>query len=372
MSFNTFGHLFRVTTFGESHGAAIGCVVDGCPPRIALTEADIQPYLDKRRPGQSRFTTQRREPDEVKILSGVFFDEATGQQVTTGTPIALVIDNIDQRSKDYSDIKDKYRPGHADFTYDAKYGIRDYRGGGRQSARETATRVAAGAIARRIVPGMSVRGALIQMGPHAIDRARWDWDEVERNPFFSPDAQQATFFEGYLDDIRKRGSSVGAVIEVVAEGVPAGLGAPIYGKLDGDLAAALMGINAVKGVEIGAGFAAAALSGEENADEMRMGNDGGLVFLSNHAGGVLGGISTGQAIVCRFVVKPTSSILTPRRTVDRYGADTEISTKGRHDPCVGIRAVPIGEAMVACVIADHYLRQRAQMGDPPTWPFARA
>jgi chorismate synthase len=372
MSFNTFGHLFRVTTFGESHGAAIGCVVDGCPPRIALTEADIQPYLDKRRPGQSRFTTQRREPDEVKILSGVFFDEATGQQVTTGTPIALVIDNVDQRSKDYSDIKDKYRPGHADFTYDAKYGIRDYRGGGRQSARETATRVAAGAIARRIVPGMSVRGALIQMGPHKIDRARWDWDEVERNPFFSPDAQQATFFEGYLDDIRKRGSSVGAVIEVVAEGVPAGLGAPIYGKLDGDLAAALMGINAVKGVEIGAGFAAAALSGEENADEMRMGNDGRLVFLSNHAGGVLGGISTGQPIVCRFVVKPTSSILTPRRTVDRYGADTEISTKGRHDPCVGIRAVPIGEAMVACVIADHYLRQRGQMGDPPTWPFARA
>ena len=372
MSFNTFGHLFRVTTFGESHGAAIGCVVDGCPPRIALTEADIQPYLDKRRPGQSRFTTQRREPDEVKILSGVFFDEATGQQVTTGTPIALVIDNIDQRSKDYSDIKDKYRPGHADFTYDAKYGIRDYRGGGRQSARETATRVAAGAIARRIVPGMSVRGALIQMGPHKIDRARWDWDEVERNPFFSPDAQQATFFEGYLDDIRKRGSSVGAVIEVVAEGVSAGLGAPIYGKLDGDLAAALMGINAVKGVEIGAGFAAAALSGEENADEMRMGNDGRLVFLSNHAGGVLGGISTGQPIVCRFVVKPTSSILTPRRTVDRYGADTEISTKGRHDPCVGIRAVPIGEAMVACVIADHYLRQRGQMGDPPTWPFARA
>ena len=372
MSFNTFGHLFRVTTFGESHGAAIGCVVDGCPPRIALTEADIQPYLDKRRPGQSRFTTQRREPDEVKILSGVFFDEATGQQVTTGTPIALVIDNVDQRSKDYSDIKDKYRPGHADFTYDAKYGIRDYRGGGRQSARETATRVAAGAIARRIVPGMSVRGSLIQMGPHKIDRARWDWDEVERNPFFSPDAQQATFFEGYLDDIRKRGSSVGAVIEVVAEGVPAGLGAPIYGKLDGDLAAALMGINAVKGVEIGAGFAAAALSGEENADEMRMGNDGRLVFLSNHAGGVLGGISTGQPIVCRFVVKPTSSILTPRRTVDRYGADTEISTKGRHDPCVGIRAVPIGEAMVACVIADHYLRQRGQMGDPPTWPFARA
>jgi len=372
MSFNTFGHLFRVTTFGESHGVAIGCVVDGCPPRIALTEADIQPYLDKRRPGQSRFTTQRREPDQVKILSGVFINEATGEQVTTGTPIALVIDNVDPRSKDYSDIKDKYRPGHADYTYDAKYGIRDNRGGGRQSARETATRVAAGAIARKIVPGMTVRGALIQMGKHGIERARWNWDEVERNPFFCPDAEQAKFFEAYLDDIRKRGSSVGAVIEIVAEGVPVGLGAPIYGKLDGDLAAALMGINAVKGVEIGAGFAAAALSGEENADEIRMGNDGKPVFLSNHAGGILGGISTGQPIVCRFAVKPTSSILTPRRTVDRYGAETEISTKGRHDPCVGIRAVPIGEAMVACVIADHYLRQRGQMGETPAWPFARA
>jgi len=372
MSFNTFGHLFRVTTFGESHGVAIGCVVDGCPPRIALTEADIQPYLDKRRPGQSRFTTQRREPDQVKILSGVFIDEATGEQVTTGTPIALVIDNVDQRSKDYSDIKDKYRPGHADYTYDAKYGIRDYRGGGRQSARETATRVAAGAIARKIVPGMTVRGALIQMGKHKIEPTRWNWDEVERNPFFCPDAEQAKFFEEYLDDIRKRGSSVGAVIEIVAEGVPVGLGAPIYGKLDGDLAAALMGINAVKGVEIGAGFAAAALSGEENADEIRMGNDGKPVFLSNHAGGILGGISTGQPIVCRFAVKPTSSILTPRRTVDRYGAETEISTKGRHDPCVGIRAVPIGEAMVACVIADHYLRQRGQMGETPACPFARA
>jgi len=371
MSFNTFGHLFRVTTFGESHGVAIGCVVDGCPPRIALTEADIQPYLDKRRPGQSRFTTQRREPDQVKILSGVFIDEATGEQVTTGTPIALVIDNVDQRSKDYSDIKDKYRPGHADYTYDAKYGIRDYRGGGRQSARETATRVAAGAIARKIVPGMTVRGALIQMGKHGIERARWNWDEVERNPFFCPDAEQAKFFEAYLDDIRKRGSSVGAVIEIVAEGVPVGLGAPIYGKLDGDLAAALMGINAVKGVEIGAGFAAAALSGEENADEIRMGNDGKPVFLSNHAGGILGGISTGQPVVCRFAVKPTSSILTPRRTVDRYGAETEISTKGRHDPCVGIRAVPIGEAMVACVIADHYLRHRGQVGETPAWPFAR-
>jgi chorismate synthase len=372
MSFNTFGHLFRVTTFGESHGVAIGCVVDGCPPRIPLTEADIQPYLDKRRPGQSRFTTQRREPDQVKILSGVFTDETTGEQVTTGTPIALVIDNVDQRAKDYSEIKDKYRPGHADYTYDAKYGIRDYRGGGRQSARETATRVAAGAIARKIVPGMTVRGALIQMGPHSIERARWNWDEVERNPFFCPDAEKAKFFEGYLDEIRKRGSSVGAVIEVVAEGVPVGLGAPIYGKLDGDLAAALMGINAVKGIEIGAGFAAAALSGEENADEMRIGNDGKPVFLSNHAGGILGGISTGQPIVCRFAVKPTSSILTPRRTVDRYGAETEISTRGRHDPCVGIRAVPIGEAMVACVLADHYLRQRGQLGETPPWPFARA
>jgi chorismate synthase len=371
MSFNTFGHLFRVTTFGESHGAAIGCVVDGCPPRIPLTEADIQPYLDKRRPGQSRFTTQRREPDTVKILSGVLADETTGAQVTTGTPIALVIDNVDQRSKDYSEIKDKYRPGHADYTYDAKYGIRDYRGGGRQSARETATRVAAGAIARKIVPGMTVRGALVQMGAHRIDRSRWSWDEVDRNPFFCPDAEQAKLLESYLDDIRKRGSSVGAVIEVVADGVPAGLGAPVYGKLDGDLAAALMGINAVKGVEIGAGFAAAALSGEENADEMRMGNDGKPIFLSNQAGGILGGISTGQPIVCRFAVKPTSSILTPRRTVDRYGAETEISTKGRHDPCVGIRAVPIGEAMVACVIADHYLRHRGQMGEPPAWPLPR-
>ena len=371
MSFNTFGHLFRVTTFGESHGVAIGCVVDGCPPRMPLTEADIQPYLDKRRPGQSRFTTQRREPDQVKILSGVFIDKASGEQVTTGTPIALVIDNVDQRSKDYSDIKDKYRPGHADYTYDAKYGIRDFRGGGRQSARETATRVAAGAIARKVVPGMRVRGALIQMGKHRIESERWNWDEVERNPFFCPDAEKAKFFEGYLDDIRKRGSSVGAVIEVVAEGVPVGLGAPIYGKLDGDLAAALMGINAVKAVEIGAGFAAAAFSGEENADEIRMGNDGRPIFLSNHAGGILGGISTGQPIVCRFAVKPTSSILTPRRTVDRYGAETEISTKGRHDPCVGIRAVPIGEAMVACVIADHYLRQRGQMGETPAWPFAR-
>ena len=371
MSFNTFGHLFRVTTFGESHGAALGCVVDGCPPRIPLTAADIQRDLDRRRPGQSRFTTQRREPDAVRILSGVFVDEATGQEVTTGTPIALVIDNVDQRSKDYSEIKDKYRPGHAGYTYDLKYGLHDYRGGGRASARETAARVAAGAIARKIVPGMVVRAALIQMGPHQADRARWDWEQVAENPFFCPDPQLVPVLEQYLDDVRKRGSSIGAVIEVVAEGVPPGLGAPVYGKLDGDLAAAMMGINAVKGVEIGEGFAAAALSGEENADEMRMGNDGRPRFLSNHAGGILGGISTGQPIVVRFAVKPTSSILTPRQTVDRYGQEIEVVTKGRHDPCVGIRAVPIGEAMMACVLADHYLRQRGQVGESPTWPFAK-
>ena len=369
MSFNTFGHMFRVTTYGESHGPAIGCVVDGCPAGIPLTETDIQPYLDQRRPGQSRFTTQRQEPDQVRILSGVFVDDRTGTQVTTGTPIGLMIDNVDQRSKDYSDIRDRYRPGHADYTYDVKYGVRDYRGGGRQSARETAMRVAAGGIARKIVPGMTVRAALVQMGSEKIDRASWDWDEVGRNPFFCPDAKKAKILEGYLDGIRKRGSSIGAIIEVIAEGVPAGLGAPVYGKLDGDLAAALMSINAVKGVEIGAGMGAAELSGEENGDEIRMGNDGKPIFLSNHAGGILGGISTGQPVVARFAVKPTSSILTPRRTVDRYGREAEISTKGRHDPCVGIRAVPIGEAMVACVIADHYLRQRGQMGANPVWPF---
>jgi len=371
MSFNTFGHLFRITTFGESHGAAIGCVVDGCPPRIPLTAAEIQRDLDRRRPGQSRFTTQRREPDAVKILSGVFVEEATGQEVTTGTPIALIIENLDQRSKDYADIKDKYRPGHAGYTYDAKYGLHDYRGGGRASARETAARVAAGAIARKIVPGMTVRAALIQMGPHRVDRARWDWEQTSENPFFCPDAAMVPILEDFLDDVRKRGSSIGAVIEVIAEGVPPGLGAPVYGKLDSDLAAALVGINAVKGVEIGDGFATATLSGEENADEMRMGNDGKPRFLSNHAGGILGGISTGQPIVARFAVKPTSSILTPRRTVDRYGSETEIVTKGRHDPCVGIRAVPIGEAMVACVIADHYLRQRGQVGAPVEWPFVK-
>ena len=375
MSFNTFGRLFRFTSFGESHGAAIGCVVDGCPPRLPITAEEIQVELDKRRPGQSRFTTQRQEPDAVKILSGVFTDEATGRQVTTGTPIMLLIENVDQRSKDYSDIKDKYRPGHAGYGYDAKYGIHDYRGGGRASARETAVRVAAGAIARRIVPGLTVRAALVQMGPHKVDRLRWDWNEVGNNPFFCPDAVQAKFYEEYLDGIRKSGSSIGAVIEVVAEGVPVGLGAPVYGKLDADLASALMGINAVKAVEIGDGFLTAEMRGEDNADEMRMGNDGKPLFLSNHAGGILGGIATGQPIVARFAVKPTSSILTPRKTVDRYGNNTEIVTKGRHDPCVGIRAVPIAEAMVACVLADHYLMHRAQVGvsagEGTAWPFPK-
>jgi chorismate synthase len=362
MSHNTFGHLFRVTTFGESHGVAIGCVVDGCPPQIPLTVEEIQRDLDRRRPGQSRFTTQRQEPDAVKILSGVMAHPETGAQVTTGTPIGLLIENTDQRSKDYSDIKDKFRPGHADYTYEAKYGLRDYRGGGRSSARETAMRVAAGAVARKILSGVTVRGALVQMGPHKIDRNKWNWDEVAKNPFFCPDKDKAAFFEDYLDGIRKSGSSIGAVIEVVAEGVPAGWGAPIYGKLDADLAAAMMSINAVKGVEIGDGFAAAELSGEENADEMRMGNQG-VTFLSNHAGGILGGISTGQPVVARFAVKPTSSILSPRRTVDRNGGETEIMTKGRHDPCVGIRAVPVGEAMMACVLADHFLRHRGQVGN---------
>ena len=366
MSHNTFGHLLRMTTWGESHGPAIGCVVDGCPPLIPLTEADIQPYLDKRRPGQSKYTTQRQEPDAVKILSGVFTDERSGQQVTTGTPISLIIENVDARSKDYTDIKDKFRPGHADYTYLAKYGIRDYRGSGRQSARETASRVAAGAIARKILAvlyqDVKLRGALVQMGPHKIDRARWDWSKVDDNPFFSPDPGVVNLWADYLEGVRKAGSSCGAVIEVVAEGIPAGLGAPIYSKLDADLASALMGINAVKGVEIGDGFATAAMSGEENADEMRKGAGGRPAFLSNHAGGILGGISTGQAIVARFAVKPTSSILSPRKTVDVRGAETEIYTKGRHDPCVGIRAVPVGEAMMALVLADHALRQRGQTG----------
>jgi chorismate synthase len=361
MSHNTLGHLFRVTTWGESHGPAIGCVVDGCPPGIALTNEDIQVFLDKRRPGQSRFTTQRREPDTVRILSGVFADEQ-GKQVTTGTPISLLIDNVDQRGKDYDDIKDKFRPGHADLTYWEKYGIRDHRGGGRSSARETASRVAAGAIARKVLAGVTIRGALVRIGTHPIDRSRWSWDEVDRNPFFSPDPGIVETWTSYLDGVRKAGSSVGATIEVVAEGVPAGLGAPIYGKLDQDLAGAMMSINAVKGVEIGDGMGVAQLTGEENADEIRMGNDGQPQFLSNHAGGILGGISSGQPIVCRFAVKPTSSILTPRRTIDKLGNETEISTKGRHDPCVGIRAVPVGEAMMAIVLADHFLRHRGQVG----------
>ena len=367
MSHNTFGHLFRMTTWGESHGPAIGCVVDGCPPGIPLVAEDIQKYLDRRRPGLSRYTTQRREPDEVEILSGVFADEG-GEQVTTGAPISLLIRNVDQRSKDYGDIKDKFRPGHADYTYLEKYGIRDYRGGGRSSARETAMRVAAGAVARKVLEGVTIRGALIQIGPHKIDRSRWDWNEVDGNPFFCPDHQSVQGWASFLDGVRKSGSSAGAVIEIVAEGGPAGWGAPLYGKLDQDLASALMSINAVKGVEIGAGFAAAELSGEENADEMRIGPDGKPVFLSNNAGGILGGISTGQPVVCRFAVKPTSSILAPRRTIDRFGNETEISTKGRHDPCVGIRAVPVGEAMVALVLADHFLRHRGQVGERKMQP----
>jgi chorismate synthase len=361
MSHNTFGHLFRVTTFGESHGPAIGCVVDGCPPGLCLTEADIQSFLDKRKPGQSRFTTQRQEPDTVKIMSGVFEDERTKGQRTTGTPIMMLIENIDQRSKDYAAIRDTYRPGHADLTYDAKYGIRDYRGSGRASARETASRVAAGAVARKVIPGVTIRGALVQMGPHKVDRQNWDWAEVNNNPFFCPDAKAATAWESYLDGIRKDGSSIGAVIEVVASGVPAGWGAPLYGKLDAELASAMMSINAVKGVEIGEGFAAASLRGEDNADEIRNVN-GKREFSSNHAGGILGGISSGQDIVVRFAVKPTSSILTPRKTVTAAGENTDVSTKGRHDPCVGIRAVPVGEAMMACVLADQFLRHRAQVG----------
>ncbi|PPC98347.1 MAG: chorismate synthase [Methylocystis sp.] len=360
MSHNSFGHLFRVTTFGESHGPALGAIVDGCPPNIPLEAQDIQGFLDKRKPGQSRFTTQRREADEVEILSGVFADR-DGRQVTTGAPVALVIENTDQRSKDYGEIADKYRPGHADYVYDAKYGVRDYRGGGRSSARETAARVAAGAVARKVIAGVTIRGALVQVGPHKVNRANFDWAEVERNPLFCPDARAAELWADYLDGVRKDGSSIGAVIEVVAEGVPVGWGAPVYGKLDADLAAAMMSINAVKGVEIGAGFAAAELTGEDNADEMRAGPNG-PEFLSNNAGGVLGGISTGQPIVVRFAVKPTSSILTPRRTIDRFGKETDIVTKGRHDPCVGIRAVPVGEAMMACVLADHFLRHRGQVG----------
>ena len=353
MAGNSFGELFRFTTFGESHGPAIGCVIDGTPPGLKLGEDDLQVWLDKRRPGQSRFTTQRKEADKARILSGTF----TGK--TTGTPIAVLIENTDARSKDYDAIKNLYRPGHADFTYDRKYGIRDYRGSGRASARETACRVAAGAVARKILGSkIKVRGALVQMGPHGIDRNKWRWRQIDKNPFWCPDAEAAEHWAAYLDGVRKAGSSTGAVVEIVASGVPVGLGDPVYGKLDADIAKALMSINAVKGVEIGAGFEAARLSGEENADEMRM-KDGRPEFLSNKAGGVLGGISSGQDVVARFAVKPTSSILSPRDTVTTKGRNAKVSTKGRHDPCVGIRAVPVGEAMVACVLADHLLRHRA-------------
>ncbi len=359
MSLNSFGHVFRVTTWGESHGPALGCVVDGCPPGIALSEADIQPWLDRRKPGQSKFTTQRREADQVEILSGTY------EGVTTGTPISLMIRNTDQRSKDYSEIAAKFRPGHADITYHLKYGLRDPRGGGRSSARETAARVAAAGVARRVlaalVPGLTITGYMVQMGDRAIDRTRMDLGEIGNNPFWCPDPEAAADWTGYLDGLRKSGSSVGAIVELVASGVPAGLGAPVYGKLDTDLAAACMSINAVKGVEIGAGMAAAMLTGEANADEIFIGNDGPR-FSSNHAGGILGGISTGQDVVVRFAVKPTSSILTPRKTIDKQGNETEIVTKGRHDPCVGIRAVPVGEAMMACVILDHLLLHRGQIG----------
>jgi chorismate synthase len=359
MSLNTFGHIFRVTTWGESHGPAIGCTVDGCPPGIALTEADLQPWLDRRKPGTSKFTTQRKEADEVRILSGVY------EGLTTGTPIQLMIENTDQRSKDYSEIAQSFRPGHADITYHQKYGIRDPRGGGRSSARETASRVAAGGVARKVlaalVPELKISGYMVQMGTKTIDRARFDAAQIEQNPFWVPDAQAAVEWAEYLDALRLSHNSVGAIIEVVAEGVPPGLGAPIYGKLDSDLAAAMMSINAVKGVEIGEGMAAAALTGVENADEIRMGPTG-PEYLSNHAGGILGGISTGQPVVCRFSVKPTSSILTPRQTITTTGQETDLITKGRHDPCVGIRAVPVGEAMMACVLLDHLLLDRGQTG----------
>ena len=359
MSHNTFGHLFRFTTWGESHGPAIGCVVDGCTPLIELSEADIQTYLDKRRPGTSRFVTQRNEPDKVKILSGVF----EGQ--TTGTPISLLIENKDQRSKDYSEIKSRYRPGHADLTYDAKYGIRDYRGGGRSSARETANRVAAGAIARKILNqdggNIDIKGAVIQIGEKMVDGENWDWDEVNNNPFWCPDAKAAKAWEDYLDNVRKSGNSVGAIIEVRAMGVPAGWGAPVYGKLDSDIAMGMMSINAAKGVEIGAGFAAAGFSGTDNADEIRM-EAGKPLFLSNHSGGILGGISNGDEIVVRVAIKPTSSILTEVMSIDASGTEIDVRTKGRHDPCVGIRGVPVAEAMLACVLADHKLRHRGQTG----------
>ncbi|WP_108483714.1 chorismate synthase [Oceaniglobus ichthyenteri] len=360
MSLNTFGHLFRVTTWGESHGPALGCTIDGCPPGVPLDAGALQHWLNKRKPGQNKYTTQRREADAVEILSGVY------EGVSTGTPIQLAIQNTDQRSKDYGDIAEKFRPGHADISYWQKYGVRDPRGGGRSSARETAARVAAGGVARaalaQLVPRLKITGYMVQMGPHGIDRDRFDWDQIAANPFWTPDAVAATEWAKYLDDLRKSGNSCGAVIEVVAQGTPPGLGAPVYGKLDTDLAAAMMSINAVKGVEIGEGMAAAALTGEANADEIFMGNDGAPVFSSNHAGGILGGISTGQDVVVRFAVKPTSSILKTRQTITKSGEAAEIVTKGRHDPCVGIRAVPVGEAMMACVILDHLLLDRGQTG----------
>lgn len=359
MSFNTFGHLFRVTTWGESHGPALGATVDGCPPGVAVSETDLQVWLDKRKPGQNKYTTQRREADQVEILSGVF------EGRTTGTPIQLMIRNTDQRSKDYGDIAEKFRPGHADITYWQKYGVRDYRGGGRSSARETAARVAAGGVARaaiaHLVPQAKITGYMVQMGPHYADRTRFDFGQIDQNPFWTPDAIAAEQWAGVLDGLRKSGNSVGAAIEVTASGFPPGLGAPVYAKLDTDLAAAMMSINAVKGVEVGEGMAAAALTGDENADEISMGPDG-PEFNSNHAGGILGGISTGQDIVIRFSVKPTSSILTSRKTITKSGEETEIITKGRHDPCVGIRAVPVAEAMAACVLLDHLLLDRGQTG----------
>ncbi len=359
MSLNSFGHMLRVTTWGESHGPAIGCTVDGCPPGLTLSEADLQPWLDLRRPGTSKFTTQRQEADQVRILSGVF----DGQ--TTGTPIQLMIQNTDQRSKDYGEIAQAFRPGHADITYHQKYGVRDHRGGGRSSARETASRVAAAGVARVVLatlaPAVKITGYMVQMGPRGIDRARLDLSCIGQNPFWCPDPTAAVDWADYLDTLRKSGNSVGAVIEVVAEGVPAGLGAPLYGKLDSDLAAAMMSINAVKAVEIGDGMAAACLTGVENADEIRMGA-AGPEFLSNHAGGILGGISSGQPVICRFAVKPTSSILTPRRSINAKGEPVDLVTKGRHDPCVGIRAVPVGEAMMALVLADHLLLDRGQTG----------
>jgi len=360
MSFNSFGHLFRVTTWGESHGPALGATVDGCPPNIPLTEEMLQVWLDKRKPGQNKYTTQRREPDQVEILSGVF------EGKTTGTPIQLMIRNTDQRSKDYGDIIEKFRPGHADITYWQKYGIRDYRGGGRSSARETAARVAAGGVARAVLdvlaPEVKILGYMTQMGAQKIDRANVDLSEIGNNPFWSPDTKAADDWAAYLDELRKSGNSVGAVIEVIAQGVPAGLGAPVYAKLDTDISTAMMSINAVKGVEIGAGMGAAELTGEDNADEISMGADG-PVYSSNHAGGILGGISTGQDLICRFAVKPTSSILKTRKTITKAGEETEIITKGRHDPCVGIRAVPVGEAMMACVVLDHWLLHRGQIGE---------